>query len=85
MSKGDKSVTANDAANVRDIVREALTALGPCYGRSAERLLSLALMKIRFISREIMSAGASRAFATTKKNIEEYSTVLLEVLEYTQV
>ena len=66
MLKGDNSMTANGAADVRDIVRDALMVLGPCYGKSAERLLSFALMKRHFISRELMSAGASRAFATTK-------------------
>jgi len=75
----------SDNEDMREIVREALVILGPCLARSAESLLSLALMKIQYLSRELMSAGGSATLVTTKKNIEEYSTVLLEVLEYTQV
>ncbi len=81
-----KAKTVDEASDEREIGREALSTLGPFLGRSSERLLLLALMKVQYLSRELESAVASeRLLVDTKENIDKYCTIILEVLEYTQV
>lgn len=83
---GKRAKTADEASDERQIEREALSTLGPFLGRSSERLLLLALMKVQYLSCELASTVASeRLLVDTKDNIDKYCTILLEVLEYTQV
>ena len=84
LSKGDNTITFDDVIDSMDVVCDALAVLGPSLGRSSERLLTLALMKAQYLSRELSSAGASLALVTTKENLDGYRAVLLEVLDYTQ-
>lgn len=84
LSRGDKTITFNDAIDSMDVVSDALAVLGPSLGRSSERLLTLALMKAQYLSRELSSSGASLALVATKENLDGYRAVLLEVLDDTQ-